>query len=149
MTLNIHPDSLAIWVYSSSLGVKDGHPSVSLSSPFSTELFDPRDSDSIVDPSEANSPIYDVWVYHIGNDTWEEKNSLQKSYIERTVKDAYGLLDASISYTFAQSGLKLTVFGKNITDEDYHDFALDNVLTSLTWGGVPDTYGLRLTYSFD
>ena len=63
--------------------------------------------------------------------------------------DSYGLLDASVSYTFAQSGLKLTVFGKNITDEDYHDFALDNVLTSLTWGGVPDTYGLRLTYSFD
>ena len=63
--------------------------------------------------------------------------------------DSYGLLDASVSYTFAQSGLKLTVFGKNITDEDYHDFALDNVLTSLTWGGVPDTYGLRLTYSFN
>ncbi len=65
------------------------------------------------------------------------------------ITDSYGLLDASVSYTFAQSGLKLTVFGKNITDEDYHDFALDNALTSLTWGGVPDTYGLRLTYSFD
>ena len=65
------------------------------------------------------------------------------------ITDSYGLLDASVSYTFAQSGLKLTVFGKNITDEDYHDFALDNALTSLTWGGVPDTYGLRLTYSFE
>ena len=65
------------------------------------------------------------------------------------ITDSYGLLDASVSYTFAGSGLKLTVFGKNITDEDYHDFALDNALTSLTWGGVPDTYGLRLTYSFE
>ena len=65
------------------------------------------------------------------------------------ITDSYGLLDASVSYTFARSGLKLTVFGKNITDEDYHDFALDNALTSLTWGGVPDTYGLRLTYSFE
>ena len=65
------------------------------------------------------------------------------------ITDSYGLLDASVSYTFAESGLKLTVFGKNITDEDYHDFALDNVLTSLTWGGVPDTYGLRLTYSLN
>ena len=65
------------------------------------------------------------------------------------ITESFGLLDASVSYTFAQSNLKLTLFGKNITDEDYHDFALDNALTSLTWGGVPDTYGLRLSYSFE
>ena len=65
------------------------------------------------------------------------------------ITDSYGLLDASISYTFSQSNLKLTLFGKNLTDEEYHDFALDNVLTSVKWGGVPDTYGLRLTYSFE
>tara|TARA_B110000503_G_scaffold59662_1_gene95071 strand:+ start:1479 stop:3767 length:2289 start_codon:yes stop_codon:yes gene_type:complete len=63
--------------------------------------------------------------------------------------NSYGLLDLSVSYTFAESGLKLTLFGKNVTNEKYHDFALDNVLTSLTWGGTPDTYGLRLAYSFD
>lgn len=63
--------------------------------------------------------------------------------------DSHGLLDASISYTNEERGLRLTLFGKNLTDEEYHDFALDNALTSLTWGGAPTTYGLRMTYSFE
>ena len=63
--------------------------------------------------------------------------------------DSYGLLDISVGYTPPDSSLKVTVFGKNVTDELYHDFALDNALTSATWGGAPDTYGVRLSYSFD
>ena len=62
--------------------------------------------------------------------------------------DAYGLFDASVSYTRADSGLKVTLFGKNLTDEEYHDFALDNALTRLTWGGTPLTYGVRASYAF-
>ena len=62
--------------------------------------------------------------------------------------ESYGLLDASVSYTRDSDGLKLTLFGKNITDEEYHDFALDNVLTRLTWGGTPSTYGVKAAYSF-
>ena len=53
----------------------------------------------------------------------------------------YGLVDASVSYTRESDGLKLTVFVKNITDEEYHDFALDNALTRLTWGGAPELMG--------
>ena len=64
------------------------------------------------------------------------------------VTESYGLLDASVSYTRDSDGLKLTLFGKNITDEEYHDFALDNVLTRLTWGGTPSTYGVKAAYSF-
>ena len=63
--------------------------------------------------------------------------------------DSYGLLDISVGYTPPDSSLKVTVFGKNVTDELYHDFALDNALTSATWGGAPDTYGVRFSYSFD
>lgn len=62
--------------------------------------------------------------------------------------DSYGLIDASISYTRASDGLKLTLFGKNIGDEEYHDFALDNALTTQTWGGTPSTYGVKAAYSF-
>ena len=64
------------------------------------------------------------------------------------ITDSYGLVDASVSYTRESDGLKLTLFGKNITDEEYHDFALDNALTRLTWGGVPSTYGVKAAYSF-
>ena len=64
------------------------------------------------------------------------------------ITDSYGLVDASVSYTRESDGLKLTLFGKNITDEEYHDFALDNALTRLTWGGTPSTYGVKAAYSF-
>lgn len=67
---------------------------------------------------------------------------------EAIMTDSYGLLDASVSFTRASDGLKLTLFGKNITDEEYHDFALDNSLTRLTWGGTPSTYGVKAAYSF-
>ena len=58
----------------------------------------------------------------------------------RQSQQSYGLLDASVSYTRDSDGLKLTLFGKNITDEEYHDFALDNALTRLTWGGTIDIW---------
>ena len=44
----------------SSLGVKNGQASISLSSPFSTELFDPRKSHEALDATDANSPPFDV-----------------------------------------------------------------------------------------
>lgn len=62
--------------------------------------------------------------------------------------DSHGLVDASVSYTRESDGLKVTVFGRNITDEEYHDFALDNGLTTGTWGGAPSTYGVKAAYSF-
>ena len=93
----------------------------------------------------ANGAELDMRISYSYTDDFTNNATMTKSIIT----DSYGLLDASISYTFSQSNLKLTLFGKNLTDEEYHDFALDNVLTSVKWGGVPDTYGLRLTYSFE
>ena len=55
----------------------------------------------------------------------------------------------SVGYTPPDSSLKVTVFGKNVTDELSHDFALENALTSATWGGAPDTYGVRISYSLN
>ena len=67
-------------------------------------------------------------------------NATNTAYI---ATDSHGLLDASVSYTRESDGLKVTVFGRNITDEEYHDFALDNGLTRLTWGGHHRRMGLR------
>ena len=95
-------------------------------------------------PLESGAEL-DFRVSYSYTDDFTNNATMTRSIIT----ESFGLLDASVSYTFAQSNLKLTLFGKNITDEEYHDFALDNALTSLTWGGVPDTYGLRLSYSFE
>lgn len=62
---------------------------------------------------------------------------------------AYGLIDASVNYTNEKGNLQVSLFGRNLADEEYFDFALDNALTTQTWGGMPRTYGVRLTYSYD
>ncbi|MEZ5459423.1 MAG: TonB-dependent receptor [Steroidobacteraceae bacterium] len=65
------------------------------------------------------------------------------------LQPAYGLIDASVNYTNAKGNLQVSLFGRNLADEEYFDFALDNALTTQTWGGVPRTFGVRLTYSYD
>ncbi len=62
---------------------------------------------------------------------------------------AYGLIDASISYKTENEKLVVSLFGRNLADEEYFDFALDNALTTQTWGGMPRTVGVRLTYNYD
>lgn len=64
-------------------------------------------------------------------------------------QEAYGLIDASVSYTNEKGNLQVSLFGRNLADEEYFDFALDNALTTQTWGGMPRTFGVRLTYSYD
>jgi iron complex outermembrane receptor protein len=61
-------------------------------------------------------------------------------------QDGYGLLNAGITYTSADERLRVMLFGKNLAEEDYFDFALFNTLTTQTWGGAPRTWGLRVSY---
>jgi iron complex outermembrane receptor protein len=81
------------------------------------------------------------------NWTDEFYNDALNSVIIR--QEAYGLIDASVSYTNEKENLQVSLFGRNLADEDYFDFALDNALTTQTWGGMPRTFGVRLTYSYD
>jgi len=62
--------------------------------------------------------------------------------------DSYGLLDASITYDRFGGGWSLALFGRNLTDEKYHDFGFDGGTHRAVWGGVPRTYGLELTARF-
>lgn len=64
-------------------------------------------------------------------------------------QDGYGLFDASVTYTSADDRLRVMLFGKNLAEEDYFDFALFNTLTTQTWGGTPRTWGLRISYSME
>jgi len=64
-------------------------------------------------------------------------------------QDGYGLVDASVTYRNADGRLRVMLFGKNLADEDYFDFALVNTLTTQTWGGAPRTWGLRVSYGLE
>ena len=70
-----------------------------------------------------------------------------------TAIDAFGLLDASLSYEYKNWSVAL--FGNNLTDEDAysHTFAVvPNAQGGTFWKfatpRVPRTYGVQLTYEF-
>lgn len=65
---------------------------------------------------------------------------------------AYGLVDASLTYALRDTGLKVAVFGKNLTDEVYYDFGTNFSTSALAvqsyWLSPPRTYGMEVTYDF-
>ena len=66
--------------------------------------------------------------------------------------DGYGLLNASLNWkNVAQSGVDLSLFANNITDELYrvsNTNSWEGVLAWSTLYGEPRTYGLKLKYRF-
>jgi outer membrane receptor protein involved in Fe transport len=55
-------------------------------------------------------------------------------------------------YTVGKTGLKLALFGKNLTDEVYYDFGTNFSTSAIGvqsyWLTPPRTYGLEATYEF-
>lgn len=84
---------------------------------------------------------------------------LAYSYVDETFSDDfnrarqadYGLLDAGLTFE-SENGLKVSLFGKNVTDEVYYDFGTNFSTSALSvqsfWLTPPRTYGLEITYSF-
>lgn len=62
--------------------------------------------------------------------------------------DAYGLLDASVTYERLGQGWSVALFGRNLGDEEFHDFGFDGGTHRAIWGGVPRTYGIELSVNF-
>ena len=64
-------------------------------------------------------------------------------------QESFGLLDASLTYTSPSEKIRVSVYGKNLSDEEYFDYAADvGTLDSARWGGAPRTYGVRVAYTY-
>ena len=64
-------------------------------------------------------------------------------------QESFGLLDASLTFNTANEKIRVSVYGKNLTDEEYFDYAADvSTLDSARWGGAPRTYGVRVAYKY-
>ena len=64
-------------------------------------------------------------------------------------QESFGLLDASLTFNTANEKIRVSVYGKNLTDEEYFDYAADvGTLDSARWGGTPRTYGVRVAYKY-
>jgi iron complex outermembrane receptor protein len=62
--------------------------------------------------------------------------------------DGQNLVDASINYAM-NNGLQISVFGRNLTDEDGYSHGYDVAgLWSYAAVRAPRTYGVELTYNF-
>ena len=64
-------------------------------------------------------------------------------------QESFDLLDASLTYTSPSEKVRVSVYGKNLSDEEYFDYAADvGALDSARWGGAPRTYGVRVSYAY-
>jgi iron complex outermembrane receptor protein len=63
-------------------------------------------------------------------------------------QEAYGLLNAMLSARFPGSGLELSLWARNITDQDYITRAFTNDYYVSAIPGAPRTYGVTLAYQF-
>ena len=63
-----------------------------------------------------------------------------------TEQDDYGLVNARVSFLFDAWGLRLTAFGRNLTDEMYSDTSLTVDFGTFQRLARPRTYGLTIGY---
>lgn len=62
--------------------------------------------------------------------------------------DSYDLVDASVTYTSPNERLKVSLFGKNLTDELYTTTGIDISLFTIIYAQPPRTWGLNISYEF-
>lgn len=79
---------------------------------------------------------------------WRDKHFVDTLNSPSIAVDAYGLLDASVTYERVASGWSLSLFGRNLSEEEFHDFGFDGGTHRAVWGGVPRTYGVELRADF-
>lgn len=64
-------------------------------------------------------------------------------------EDSYGLIDASLNWTSADASWDVTLWGKNLDDEEYRVHTIiSNIAGTVDVWGPPRTYGLTVNYAF-
>lgn len=61
---------------------------------------------------------------------------------------AYGLVNGMVTFDFNNSPLQLSLWGRNLTDEEYFNFVGDFAFGVYGNPGAPRTYGATLKYAF-
>jgi iron complex outermembrane receptor protein len=80
---------------------------------------------------------------YVGDMSFEASNNPASS------EDGYGLIDASASWRSGNGNWEVTVWGKNLDDEEYRIHSIvGNVAGTVDIWGPPRTYGLTANYSF-
>lgn len=78
--------------------------------------------------------------FHNGGFYWEPSN--------RVRQNAYDVLNAQIAYEFTDIGLRVRVFGRNLTDSRYYTTLTEQSLGDLGALSPPRTYGVGIDFKF-
>jgi iron complex outermembrane receptor protein len=83
--------------------------------------------------------------------TWTDDYTLATDYRNQSFQEAYGLLNARLTYTPPDARWRLAVYGTNLTDEYYMNsgfYSESNQLNFVTLGR-PREVGVSLTFDFE
>jgi iron complex outermembrane receptor protein len=65
-------------------------------------------------------------------------------------EDGYGLLDSSLTWMSPESTWEVSLWGKNLTDEEYRNHTiLSNISGTVDLWGAPRTWGMTVNYVWD
>jgi iron complex outermembrane receptor protein len=79
---------------------------------------------------------------HMGSFYWAAKNT------DNVQQDSYGLLGARMSYIYNPWGMRVTAFGRNLTDSDYNYSLFETDFGTMAAAAAPMSYGLRLNFDY-
>jgi iron complex outermembrane receptor protein len=93
----------------------------------------------------SNGSEFDLVLSYAYSGDFYFESSAQASGFE----EGYGLFDASLNWRTASGNWDISLWGKNLTDEEYRiHMIVGNVAGSVDIWGPPTTYGLNVNYSF-
>ena len=63
------------------------------------------------------------------------------------MQEGFGVVDLSISYDDDDKGYRVSLYGRNVTDEEYFEFAANvGGIDTVVWGGAPQRVGLEVAF---
>lgn len=93
---------------------------------------------------------WDVWGGQLATRIdyqWTDEYYFDPSNNPEVLVDPYGLLSAFVSWE-SSNGLKVSLYGRNLTDEDYRTHIIKNVGIGFSVFGAPRNFGVALTKTF-
>lgn len=112
----------------------------------STFMFTPENTASIA----ADLPIaigFGAVSIH-ADYSWRDEVSFTYDRASPARQKAYGLLNAMLTASFDRTGLQVSLWGRNITDQGYVTRAWENDFYVSAAPGDPRTYGITLAFQF-
>jgi len=65
------------------------------------------------------------------------------------MQEGFGVVDASLTYYNDLNNYRISLYGRNIGNEDYFEFAANvGTIDTVTWGGAPERFGIEFGFEF-